>query len=478
MDNLFIFKFGGSCLKSKGALADSLKIINKYRDKGKIITVTSAFYGVTDLLLNWKNNLLETRDELQAAENLEDIFQFHMDFVNELISNMELRTQSLEFLSICKEELECHIPNLIKGEDSLELTDKIISYGERLSTFIYCNYLKVNGFKTEYFSADDNLLITDNIFGKALPNLEKTRENIYKRLNPLLKKDSIPVFTGFYGCTKDGKTTTLGRGGTDFTATIIAYALAERYRITVIFWKDVYGLLSANPKYEPHAKILKHISFSEARELAFFGSKVLHPLCLITAEKGGVDVELRNFNDPFNEKSTIISKQIIEERSVIKSITALEKIAMITIEGEAMVSLPGAAAKLFSIIGNNNININFISQSSSENNITFGVTAEEGFKAGQILADSEDFGKRWLNVLVEHDVSLMAVVGMGMADTPGIAGKVFTALGDAGVNVRAIAQGSSEMNISFVIKRVDLQKAVRFLYHKFIETTDFTTSFW
>ncbi|MHA1728821.1 MAG: aspartate kinase, partial [Promethearchaeota archaeon] len=358
----------------------------------------------------------------------------------------------------------------------------IISYGERLSTYIYAKFLLDKKFKAEFISASDNILITNRNFGKALPKLDIIKKTIPERLESTILQDVIPVFSGFYGCTENGEITTLGRGGSDFTATIIAYALAKKYRTTVIFWKDVYGLLSADPKYEPHAKILRHITFSEAKELAFFGSKVLHPLCLITAEKEGVKVELKNFDDPFDVRSTLISKQLPKTMNgipaTVKAITVLEKIAMVTVEGEAMVSLPGAAAELFSIIGKNKININFISQSSSENNITFGIEEKDGLKVGQVLTQSDFFGKSWFNIRVEHDVSLIAVVGIGMAHTPGIAGKVFITLGNAGINVRAIAQGSSEMNISFVIERNDIVKAVRKLHYKFIEAADKTTSFW
>lgn len=468
MENLYIFKLGGSCLKNKEAMEQSLKIIEHYKGKGHIIAVTSAFYGVTNKLLDWIGYSSDLRTEQESQEVLNKIKNFHIDVVEGMIKSDDIRGEALKFIDERFSELKALIPIIVYEEPSTKILDRILSYGERLSTYIYSRYLEDQGYGSCFFSGDDKLMITNNHFGNALPVLEEVDKSIPNRLDPALKEGKMPIFSGYYGSTKKGEITTLGRGGTDFTATIIGYTFRKLYDVKVIFWKDVDGILSANPKYEPHAKLVKNISFKEAKELAFFGSKVLHPLCLITAEKGNSTVELRNYNGPFSEDFTKMSAEAIEEEAVIKAITALEDIAMVTIEGEAMVSLPGTAARIFGLLGEHGINIKFISQSSSENNITFGVSNADGFNVGQVLATSEYFGEHWLNIKVDHDVSLVAVVGAGMEHRKGIAGKLFSAIGDADVNIRAIAQGSSELNITFVINRNDLNKAVRKIYHTFI----------
>ncbi|MHA1341854.1 MAG: aspartate kinase [Promethearchaeota archaeon] len=468
MESLYVFKFGGSCLKNIEALKNSVNIINHFKEKGKIIIVTSAFYGVTDRLIEWMEFSKNDRTKEESIAKLYEIREYHDNIVRKIISIQDLRDQCFEFIHKCFEELEEKIPLFLNKEDSLKERDFVLSYGERLSTFIFSKYLCNLNFSAEFISADDNLIITDENYGNALPILEKIEDIIPKRLKNLIDNNKIVVISGYYSRSENGNITTLGRGGSDFTATIISYALHGLYETTVIFWKDVKGLLSAPPKYESHAKLVTNISFKEAKELAFFGSKILHPLCLNLAEKKNVKVEIRCFEKPFVEEFTSISTEKIEKESVIKAITALENIAMVTVEGESMVNLPGVAAKLFSLMAENNININFISQSSSENNITFGVDEEDGFKAGYILAMSDYFGSRWVKVKVDHEVSLVAVVGEGMQHRKGIAGKVFTTLGMADVNVIAIAQGSSELNITFVIKRNDLKKAIQALYHTFI----------
>jgi len=216
--------------------------------------------------------------------------------------------------------------------------------------------------------------------------------------------------TGFFGSTKDDKKiTTIGRGGTDLTSAVLAYAMRNSFQCNVIYWKDVKGLLDADPK-------------------------------------------------------------IVKEGNVIKAITSIYEISMVTVEGDTMVPLPGAASKLFSLLGNNNIDLIFISQSSSENNLTFGIQFEDSKKVSFLLRNSDLFGKSWFRIKIDNDISLVAVIGAGVLHTPGIAGKVFTTLGDNKINILAIAQGSSELNFTAIIERKDCKKAINVLYDAFINT--------
>jgi len=213
---------------------------------------------------------------------------------------------------------------------------------------------------------------------------------------------------------------------------------------------------------------LNHLSYIEAKELAFFGSKVLHPLCLDVAEKGNIPSEIRSFNEPESNEFTRISSEIIKDEKIIKAIASIYRLSMVTIESGTMISLPGTASKLFSLLGANDINIKFISQSSSENNITFGIDIEDSMKVSYLLRNSEFFGKQWFSIKIDNDISLISIIGAGMMHTPGIAGKIFTTLGNNGINVKAIAQGSSELNITVIIDRKDCKKAVNVLYNAFI----------
>jgi len=208
--------------------------------------------------------------------------------------------------------------------------------------------------------------------------------------------------------------------------------------------------------------------YVEAKELAFFGSKVLHPVCLDVNEKRDIPSDIRHFDNPESEAYTKITKEIVDNEKKIKAITSIERLTMVTIESGTMISLPGTVSKLFSLLGDNNINIKFISQSSSENNITFGIDLDDSTRVSFLLRNSDWFGKHWFSIKLDNDISLVAVIGAGMLHTPGIAGKVFTTMGNNNINVRAISQGSSELNITFIIERKDCKKAVNVLYDSFI----------
>ncbi|MHA1731715.1 MAG: aspartate kinase [Promethearchaeota archaeon] len=463
-----IFKFGGSCLLGPPSFSRVVEIIESFIEEGPIVTVTSALNGVTDILLELANAAITQK--VSTKKGMEFLQEIHYSLVNEIFEpDLPEKERTLSSLEEQFKELEGGLLEIyINGLDSLK-SDFVVHFGERLSTTIFSNFLKSKGFNATFLPGDEIIETSEN-YGNALPHMKKTRELVEEKLQPLLSEDkSVVCVPGFYGATKYGNITTLGRGGSDFSATIVANCLMPNFSPQVTFWKDVDGLLSANPKLEPNAKLLDHISYAEAKELAFYGSKVLHPLCLMVLEENDIPAVIRSFHRPFAERFSRITSNIEEKQgNIIKAITALEKIAMVTVESQAMVSLPGTAARLFGLMGNSGVNISFISQSSSENNITFTTNIENSGKVQEILKGSKNFGKRWFNIKVDEGVSLVAVVGAGMLQQPGIAGRVFTSLGNARVNVIAIAQGSSEMNISFIIKRDDLKKAIRVLHSEFI----------
>ena len=468
--DLIVMKFGGSCLQDANSFKQTTNIIRTYINDSKLIVVTSALKGITDKLVDFYKDSCEEAPECDLI--IENLFYIHRDLVNEIIDdNTPEYRNTMDFLDEIIDELSQlgRIVRLLRP--SMDIQDIIVSYGEKLSTFIVSQYLNSlnQGLRSQFVSSDE-IIITDENFGNALPLLDETEDLINRNIVPLLESEKIDLIciTGFYGSTKDKKITTLGRGGTDLTAAIIGYCLQPKYNCKVIYWKDVKGFLNADPRISDNTALLKKISYIEAKELAFFGSKVLHPLCLDVNEKRNVPSEIRQFTEPDAEDYTTISKEIIKDKNIIKAITTIQKLSMVTIESGTMVSLPGTVSKLFSLLGDNNINIKFISQSSSENNITIGFDIEDSMKVSFLLRNSDLFGKQWFSIKIDNDISLIAVIGSGMLHSPGVAGKIFTTLGNNGINVRAISQGSSELNITFIIERKDCKKAVNVLYDVFI----------
>jgi len=464
-------KFGGSCLQDARSYNQTIKIIKNYIGKSKLVIVASAMKNITDKLIDFYTK--SCNEDLECEVILNEINTIHWNLIDKIIESNTLEYEkSITFLKKNIEELTQlgFVIQLIRP--STDIQDLIISYGEKLSTFILTQYLNSNGIDSDYVPSNE-IIITDDNFGNAMPILDVTEEFTLEKLIPTLNSERNPTLcvTGFFGSTKDDKKiTTLGRGGTDLTAAVLAYALRNSFQCNVIYWKDVKGLLDADPKIVKKASLIKNISYIEAKELAFFGAKVLHPLCLEVNKKGNIPSEIRSFNDPDSGEFTMITKEIVKEGNVIKAITSIYEISMVTVEGDTMVPLPGAASKLFSLLGDNNVDLVFISQSSSENNLTFGIQFEDSKKVSFLLRNSDLFGKSWFRIKIDNDISLVAVIGAGILHTPGIAGKVFTTLGDNKINILAIAQGSSELNFTAIIERKDCKKAINVLYDAFINT--------
>ncbi len=467
-ESLTIMKFGGSCLQSMDSYQQIASIVKNHLKFTKVLVVVSAIKGMTNKLISFYEKSCSEEQDCDLV--IEDIYNDHFQLISKLFdSDSSEYKNTLELLQNNTEDLK-HLGSLIKLiRPSADIYDLFVSYGERLSTFILSNYLSFNGFKSELMLSD-KIIRTDDNFGRALPLLEETEVLVKEKLLPILMSDNNPIVcvSGYFGSTKDNKISTLGRGGSDLSAAIIAYALRDAYLCKIIYWKDVKGFLNADPRVAEKTSLIKKISYKEAKELAFFGTKVLHPLCLDLNEKGDISSEVRFFNEPESEEFTTITKEIIQGEGVIKAITSMEKLSMVTIEGDTMIPLSGTAAKLFSLLRENNINVVFISQSSSENNITFGIEYDDSMKVSFLLRNSDYFGEEWFKIKIDREISLVAVIGAGILHTPGIAGKVFTSLGNNQINIKAIAQGSSELNFTAIIDRDNIKKAVNVLYDAFI----------
>ena len=468
MEDLLIMKFGGSCLIDSRSFNQIIRIISKYKERNKMILVNSAINGITNKLIEFY--IKSCNEDSECSRIIEEIYTIHEQLIKRIIpSNKEEFQEAIEFLNNKIEDLKQlgRVITLIRP--SPDIQDLIISYGETLSTFILTQYLNSNQIDSKFLQSNE-IIITNDLFGNAIPLLEDTEPLIHDKLVPLLesKLDQIICITGFYGSTKDKKISTMGRGGSDLTAAILAYGLRNKFNSRVIYWKDVKGFLDADPRIARKTSLIQQISYIEAKELTFFGAKILHPLCLDINEKGNILSEIRSFREPDSAEYTTITKGIDKNGNTIKAITAIYKLSMVIVESDTMVPLPGTASKLFSLLGENNVNIVFITQSSSENNITLGIDYEDSKKVSFLLRNSEFFGKQWFRIILNNEISLIAIIGAGILYTPGVAGKVFTTLGENNINILAIAQGSSELSFTAIIERKNCERAVNVLYDIFI----------
>jgi aspartate kinase len=306
-------------------------------------------------------------------------------------------------------------------------------------------------------------VITDEVFGEATPLFEASKSRIRSRLNPFLEKQIIPVVTGFIGSTQNGEITTLGRGGSDLTETLIAAAVKAD---EVWLWSDVDGIMTADPKIIPNAKTIPQISYAEALEMTAFGAKAIHPRAIEPVAEEGIPVRVKNTFADEKSGTLIASATRLKAGEVVKALALVRDVGLITVSGAGMVGKLGTAAKIFDVLSKSGVNILMISQSISESNISVVVRRNLLHKAVTAL-ELALLGKGVVSeVQSEDDVSVIAAVGAGMQGTPGVAAKIFGAVAELGVNIRMIAQGSSELSISFVVKERDAADALRAIHDK------------
>ena len=421
------------------------------------MVVVSAMSGVTNRLIE-AATLSETGDRDQVAVLFESLRKQHEIALGALIPE-EKRGP----LAACMEAIFNEGERLCKGTALLqELTprtlDAVSSLGERLSAPIIAGALLELGVRSEAVDAT-KLIVTDPSHGGADPIMDRTRQCCEARLRPLLLAGVVPVVTGFIGATQDGVLTTLGRGGSDYSATILGAALDAD---EIIIWTDVEGVLTADPRLVPEARTIPEISYREATELAYFGAKVLHPKTLRAVAQEGIPVWIRNSFAP-ERIGTKITPQGRSNGGGVKALTAIKDVALISVGGPGIVGVPDVVGRTFSTTAEVHANVLLISQSSSQNDICFIVASTDAKRTVDALR--REFAQDVAHEKVEHitidpNIAIVAVVGENMRGTPGVAGRVFIALGRENVNVIAIAQGSSESNISFVVAEKDMKAAL------------------
>lgn len=362
------------------------------------------------------------------------------------------------------------LANLYRGvsllkELSVRSIDAIASFGEILSCLQLAAILKDNGVNAEFVDAR-TIIRTDNHFGEAAVDFSVTNEKIKSALLSLIGREIVPVITGFIGSTEDGLTTTLGRSGSDYTGSIVGAAMDSK---EIWIWTDVDGVMTADPRYVSGAKVLSEISYREAAEMSYFGAKIIHPKTMMPAIEKNIPIRIKNtFNPP--HPGTLISQSTNTTDRVVKNITSIDNLSLIAIEGNGMVGVPGISARIFSALARVRVNVMMISQASSEHNVCIIVPQKDCGKAVKELRSEfdADLAKKIVDdIAVQENVSIVAVVGEGMKGKRGIAGKTFTAIANADVNIVAIAQGSSELNISLVVEQSEVRKAVQAIHDAF-----------
>lgn len=463
-----VMKFGGTSVGSAERIAQVTEIVRARVTRGNhIVVVLSAMSGVTNTLLGALRDaangnmgkLLQTRDELLKK---------HLDVVNALCKNQAARDQLTAATTNALDRFEDLCSSIyVLGEITPRATDAVGSLGERLIVPIVAQAFNDAGIRAQAVPANE-LIVTDDNFVSASPLMQETREQTRAKLLPILESGTVAVTTGFIGATKKGIITTLGRGGSDYTATIVGAALdADEVQI----WTDVNGVMTTDPRIVPEAITLPEISYGEAAELSYFGAKVIHPKTILPVAEKNTPIRILNSFEPAHP-GTLIVREPKGNGSPIRGITAIRNVSLVTVEGRGMQGVPGMAARVFSSVARKNISVLMFSQSSSEQNICLVI---ESSGVPQALTEMENEFKPEITaqnierVWAQGNIAIIAVVGSAIKTTPGIAARVFSALADKNINVIAIAQGSSEYNLSLVVDERDAEDAVRAIHHSIVK---------
>ncbi|MEM1583908.1 MAG: aspartate kinase [Nitrososphaerota archaeon] len=458
-----VMKFGGTSLGDGGRIKNAAKLVKEYLENNEVIVVCSAMAGVTDTLfaLIDKASRGRVRDVEITLSNLSDKHYRAVDDAlnDELIKN--------DVKSIVKELIEdlrrAVLSILYLREATPRSRDYVVSFGERLSTRIMWGALTELGTTCKYLDGGDAGIITDSNFGEASPLMEISKLEVKRRVGSLLDRGITPIITGYIAVNEEGVITTLGRGGSDYTATILGYCLDAD---EVWLWSDVDGLMTADPRIVKDAKVLSTVSFNEAIEMAIFGAKGLHPRALEPAMKSNMKVRIRNTFNP-SHQGTLISLKPEKSDMIVKAVLLVKDAAMISVRGASMVGRPGTVAKILETLARENINVMMISQSVSESSVSIVIKRDVLTKALNKLETALLGTGLVEDIESEDDVNVIAVVGEGMKGTPGVASRVFGAVAKKGINIRMIAQGSSELNISFVVREEDGYEAVRAIHEEY-----------
>ncbi len=459
-----VLKFGGTSVGSAKNIKLVIDIIQNDTTEEKKIVVVSAFSGVTNLLLNGIKSILEKKSSFDSIS--QQIVDMHLNIINELISDETVRGKVFKYLHTELDKLKQLYQGISLINEMTPKTEaKIASFGELLSSFIIKEAMISHGLDVERKDTRE-LIIANSDYTNATVDFELTNRKIVKFIDSCAS--SIVIVPGFVAANKKNETTVLGRGGSDYTAAIIAAALDVD---ALEIWTDVSGMYTANPKIVKQAKPINQISYHEAMELAHFGAKVIFSPTIHPAFVKQTPIYIKNTFEPSN-KGTLISDQPSTNLDPVKGISHIENITLVTLEAPGKIGVPGVSKRIFETFFLNSIHIKFITQSSSEHSICLGIDDHNAQLAKEVVdaVFELEISKGQINpLIVEEDLVIIALVGEKMKSHQGISGKMFSTLGKNNVNIRAIAQGASETNISAVISKGDVKKALNSLHEEFFE---------
>lgn len=462
-----VMKFGGTSVGTPEAMRQVVEIVKTEKKHWKnVVVVTSALSGVTDLLLKMASSATSNQP-LFLEEAAVTIHKRHQEIADALVDDAKMRKAAMAEI----DEILTQIVNFSKaiavlGEATPRVMDVIASAGERMCVRVLTAASQSAGLQAQTVEATQ-LILTDDHYTDAHPDIAKSRQLTREVLNPLLEKGIVPIITGFIAATKEGNLTTLGRGGSDYSAALIGAALPAD---DVWIYTDVDGVMTADPRLVPDATTVPVCSYREIAELAYYGARVLHPKTIRPVIEAGIGLRVCNTFNPAHPGTRLVS-ELEAQDGVVKAITTVRGLQLVTLEGRGMLGVPGVAARTFETVAKLGTSVPLITQASSEQSICFAVPSEsvkqvveELSKAFSREIESRDIDRVWAT----EEVGIITVVGEGIKSTPGVAGRICTALGDNQVNIVAIAQGSSEVAISLVVFASDLKQALQVL-HRLIQ---------
>ena len=460
---MVVIKFGGTSVGAVPQIDQAARIVHSMRES-KPVVVVSAMGGVTDALLQAGEAAVAGQTQ-QRDDKLWEIRSRHDRVINELFKNRSVVHELQDTHRAIWEEIQKVFTGVsLLREMSSRSRDLISSFGERLIVPIFARYMREMGFEAEPIDARE-IIVTSEDSEFLLVDFEETRKRCQK-LSKMAKSGVVPVVTGFICATPAGITTTLGRGGSDYSASIIGSSIkAEEIQI----WTDVNGVMTADPRIVPDARVLDRVSYKEAAEMSYFGAKVLHPQTIMPAVDENIPIRIKNTFVP-EVPGTLISAETPVHQYSVKTVTSITGMTLVSVEGRGMIGVPGVAGRVFTATARNRISVLMFSQGSSEQHISLVVNRNDGdatLKALRREFEQEIERRRIDRITSTSDIAIIALVGEGIKGAPGVAARAFGVLGSANINILMIAQGSSELNLSIVARQKDAPRAVQLIHEAF-----------
>lgn len=458
-----VLKFGGESLGSTDKIVQAMELVRKNSHNG-LVVVVSALAGVTDQLVGLSKKALLSEDPAEITEDSSLLKDMHIFEAQRLIKDDSILSEVTRDLDLIFKEVE----NVLSGicyinEITPRTRDRLLSMGERLSAPIISGVLRSIGLASTPLTGWDIGIVTDSTFTRANHMKDVSLRNISRVLSPLLEKSMVPVVTGFIANNEKGDITTLGRGGSDLTASLIGAALDCD---EIWLCKNVDGILTADPAFVHDARLLETITYREAAEIAYFGAKIIHPLCMGPALDREIPVRVRS-SVKHDIEGTLVVKNNTSKKKLVTSVSILDNIGLVNVSGMNILGTPDLVTRILKLVNDANIPILMVSQGSSEANLTFVTHSEHAMSSVELLKKNFKEGRHFRCVCLDEGKCIIAAVGAGMLANPGIAARIFSAISNEGINITMISSGSNELNISFAVDKSEAKRAVCAIHREF-----------